>query len=99
MFAAMFRTKGQEKKRALAVALQPGAIQAAAAKRQRGADPAAASHHAQDADLGDAARAKELYERALAIQEAAYGADHVEAATTLNNLGAAYHSMDESDYA
>ena len=32
--------------------------------------------------LGDAARAKELYKRALAIQEVVYGADHVNVART-----------------
>ena len=50
----MFCTKGQEKKRALAIALQPGATQAAAAaKRQRGADPVAAASAAADYDDDD----------------------------------------------
>ena len=39
--------------------------------------------------LGDAARAKELLERALAIREAAYGPVHVTVACTLGNLVAA----------
>ena len=82
----MFSTKGQEKKRAHAAALQPRAIKAAAAaaaaKRQRGADP----------------RAKELLEleRALPIQEAAYGADHVNVASTLVNLGMAYRKLGDA---
>jgi len=50
----MFCTKGHEKKRALAIALQPGATQAAAAaKRQRGADPVAAASAAADYDDDD----------------------------------------------
>ena len=48
------------------------------------------------ADLGDAARAKELHERALAIQEAAYGADHVNVAPTLGNLGIAYQELGDA---
>jgi tetratricopeptide (TPR) repeat protein len=46
--------------------------------------------------LGDAARAKELLERSLAIQEAAYGADHVEVAATLVCLGNAYSSLGDA---
>jgi hypothetical protein len=76
---------------AAAKRLQPGGIQAAAAaKRQRGADPVAAAchHHAagksnNDKNLGDAARAKELYERALAIEEAAHGTEHVKVVAPL----------------
>ena len=93
----MFRTKGHEKKRALAVALQPGATQAAAAKRERGADPRAKELlELAYQELGDAARAKELYERALAIQEAAYGADHVTVALTLVCLGNAYADLGDA---
>ena len=40
-----------------------------------------------------AARAKELLERALAIEEAAYGEDHVNVALTLGNLGLAYADL------
>ena len=75
-------------------ALQPGGIQAAAAaKRQRGVDPVAgACHHAawksnNDENLGDAARAKELYERALAIEEAAHGTEHVKVVAPLIDPG------------
>ena len=38
-------------------------------------------------DLGDLAGAKAHYERALAIDEAAYGPNHPEVATDVNNLG------------
>ena len=48
------------------------------------------------ADLGDTVRAKELYERALAIWQAAYGADHVNVAITLNNLGNAYADLGDA---
>jgi tetratricopeptide (TPR) repeat protein len=47
-------------------------------------------------DLGDTARAKELLERALSIQEAAYGADHVNVAHTLGNLGKAYADLGDA---
>ena len=40
--------------------------------------------------LGDYAKQRDLLERALAIEERAYGRDHPEVATTLNNLGNAY---------
>ena len=45
-------------------------------------------------DLGDAVKAKELYERALAIEEAAYGPAHVNVARTLGSLvrGNSLHS-------
>ena len=38
-------------------------------------------------ELGDYARAGSLFERALAIREAAYGKDHPVVAISLNNLG------------
>ena len=38
-------------------------------------------------DLGDLPGAKAHYERALTIDEAAYGPDHPQVATDVNNLG------------
>ena len=38
-------------------------------------------------DLGDHAKARDVLERALAIDERAYGRDHPEVAQTLDNLG------------
>ena len=46
---------------------------------------------------GDANRARELLERALAIDERAYGADHAEVAVTLTNLGAAYGDLGDAN--
>ena len=46
--------------------------------------------------LGDAAKKKELLERALAIEEAAYGPDHPEVAITLTNLGNAYGDLGDA---
>eukprot|EP00936_MAST-01D_sp_MAST-1D-sp1_P001416 g1416.t1 len=43
--------------------------------------------------LGQAGDAKEAYESALAIEEAAYGPEHTEVATTLTNLGNAYGAL------
>ena len=43
--------------------------------------------------LGDHAKKKELLERALAINEAAYGPEHTSVATTLTNLGNAYGDL------
>ena len=44
-------------------------------------------------DLGDAAAAKALYERALKIKKQHYGAQHPEVAITLCNLGAALATL------
>ena len=41
-------------------------------------------------DLGDHAKQRDVLERALAIEERAYGRDHPEVAITLGNLGNAY---------
>ena len=46
--------------------------------------------------LGDAAKQKELLERALAIEEKAYGPDHPEVAITLTNLGNAYGKLGDA---
>ena len=40
--------------------------------------------------LGDHAKKRDVLERALAINERAYGRDHTSVATTLTNLGVAY---------
>ena len=45
---------------------------------------------------GDARKAKALLERALPIEEAAYGADHPEVATTLNNLAIACRRLGDA---
>ncbi|MBD0391647.1 tetratricopeptide repeat protein [Wolbachia endosymbiont of Pentalonia nigronervosa] len=47
------------------------------------------------ANFGDYRRMKELLERALEIKEKHYGRDHVEFATTLENLGNAYGFLDD----
>ena len=44
-------------------------------------------------DLGDHAKARDVLERALAIDERAYGRDHPNVARTLNNLGNAYGDL------
>ena len=44
-------------------------------------------------ELGDPAKERDMQERALAIQERAYGRDHPEVAITLNNLGIAYGNL------
>jgi len=43
-------------------------------------------------DLGDLAGAKENYERALEIDEAAFGSDHPRVARDVNNLGSVLHA-------
>ena len=40
--------------------------------------------------LGDPAKSRDVLERALAIEERAYGRDHTNVAFTLWNLGIAY---------
>ena len=47
-------------------------------------------------DLGDAAKKRELVERALAIQEREYGRDHLKVAYTLMNLGNAYGDLGDA---
>ena len=46
-------------------------------------------------DLGEPARARDLIQRALTIEEREYGPDHVELARTLNNLAAAWYELGE----
>jgi tetratricopeptide (TPR) repeat protein len=46
--------------------------------------------------LGDAAKKKELLERALCIKEAYYGPNHIKVAGTLTNLGNAYASLGDA---
>jgi tetratricopeptide (TPR) repeat protein len=46
-------------------------------------------------DLRELAQARQLYERALRIEEAAYGPDHPEAAITLGNLGNVWRQLGE----
>eukprot|EP00937_MAST-01D_sp_MAST-1D-sp2_P002609 g2609.t1 len=55
-----------------------------------------AAVEAFERDLGDAAKAKTLLERALAIEEAAYRADHQEVAITLGNLGTACFKLGDA---
>ena len=47
-------------------------------------------------DLGDAAKMRDLLERALRIMEAYYGKDHIEVAKTLFNLGNAYGGLGDA---
>ena len=47
-------------------------------------------------DLGDAAKERELLERALKIDEAYFGEDHKEVAITLTNLGNAYGDLGDA---
>ncbi len=49
----------------------------------------AALHQAQ----GDYAAARPLYERALAIREAALGPEHPDVATSLNNLAGLHYAQ------
>ena len=44
-------------------------------------------------DLGDPAKQRDMLERALAIEERAYGRDHTSVAATLTNLGNAYGDL------
>ena len=44
-------------------------------------------------DLGDHAKQRDMLERALAIEERAYGRDHPDVAITLGNLGGAYGDL------
>ena len=46
-------------------------------------------------NLGEPAKARELYERALAIAEREYGRDHRDVAGILNNLGTAWRDLGE----
>ncbi len=46
--------------------------------------------------LGDAARGRDLLERALRIQAREYGPEHREVADTLANLGNAYGSLGDA---
>jgi tetratricopeptide (TPR) repeat protein len=46
--------------------------------------------------LGETAAAVELYDRALRIDEAAYGPDHPQVAITLTNLGIARRELGET---
>ena len=47
-------------------------------------------------DLGDAAKRRDLLERALKIKEAYFGEDHKEVAITLANLGNAYGDLGDA---
>jgi tetratricopeptide (TPR) repeat protein len=46
-------------------------------------------------ELGEPATARELHERALAIEEREYGRDHPEVARALGNLGSAWRDLGE----
>ena len=46
--------------------------------------------------LGDAAKQRDLLERALKIEEAYFGQDHKEVAITLTNLGNAYGDLGDA---
>jgi len=48
---------------------------------------------------GNAAAAKQLHERALNIQEAHFGPNHVQVAVTLDNLGIAHTELGNPEYA
>ena len=50
-------------------------------------------------DLGDAAKQRELLERALAIKEREYGREHREVAPTVFTLGIAYRALGDVDKA
>ena len=47
-------------------------------------------------ELGDAAKQRDLLERALKIEEAYFGEDHREVAITLTNLGCAYGALGDA---
>ena len=47
-------------------------------------------------DLGEAAKQRDLLERALKIDEAYFGEDHKEVAITLTNLGNAYGDLGDA---
>ena len=47
-------------------------------------------------DLGDYAKARDLHESALAIQEREYGRDHVNVAYTLGSLGFAHGDLGDA---
>jgi Tfp pilus assembly protein PilF len=47
------------------------------------------------AEPGEPGKARELLERALAIEEHAYGPDHPEVAITLHNLGIVWRQLGE----
>ena len=44
-------------------------------------------------ELGQPAKARDLFQRALAIEEREYGSDHPQVAPTLNNLGIAWSDL------
>ena len=46
--------------------------------------------------LGDYAKQRDILERALVIQERAYGRDHTAVATTLGGLGMAYGELGDA---
>jgi tetratricopeptide (TPR) repeat protein len=50
-------------------------------------------------DLGDLNGARAAFERALKIEEAAFGADHPKVAIRLNNLGTVMNALDDLDRA
>ena len=46
--------------------------------------------------LGDSSKARDMLERALAIDERAYGRDHVQVAFSLGSLGLAYGALGDA---
>ena len=60
-----------------------------------GSGGSAGIHGSAYGELGDPAKARDMLERALAIQERAYGPDHIEIAPALFNLGQVHEDLGE----
>ena len=68
-------------------------LERALAIEERGTAATTRSGHHAEERLRDYAKQRNLLERALAINERAYGRDHAEVASTLTNLGNAYGDL------
>ena len=61
-----------------------------------GSGGSAGTHGSAYGELGDPAKARDMLERALAIQERAYGPDHVALGTTLWNLAMVHENLGDT---
>ena len=60
-----------------------------------GSGGSAGIHGSAYGELGDDAKSRDVLERALAIEERAYGPDHIEIAPALFNLGSLHEDLGE----
>ena len=61
-----------------------------------GSGGSAGIHGSAYGELGDPAKARDMLERALAIQERAYGPDHIEIAPALFSLGKVHVALGDN---